>query len=55
MANPVNWFEIPVSDMERAQKFYESVFNIELSINEMGNTLMAWFRMGKMHPGRLEL
>ena len=24
--NPVNWFEIYVQDMERAKKFYESVF-----------------------------
>ncbi|MDX1700132.1 MAG: VOC family protein [Melioribacteraceae bacterium] len=45
MTNPVNWFEIPVSDMEKAKKFYESVFDFELSINEMGNTLMAWFPM----------
>ncbi|HCA80819.1 MAG TPA: glyoxalase, partial [Bacteroidetes bacterium] len=24
-ANPVNWFEIPVNDMERGKKFYETV------------------------------
>lgn len=29
--NPVGWFEIPVSDMERAKTFYESVFETELS------------------------
>ena len=27
MANPVNWFEIPVTDMARAKKFYNSVFD----------------------------
>ena len=28
--NPVGWFEIYVQDMDRAKKFYESVFQIEL-------------------------
>lgn len=31
--NPVVWFEIYVDDMERAQKFYETVF--ETSLEEM--------------------
>lgn len=29
--NPVGWFEIYVNDMERAQKFYETVLQISLS------------------------
>lgn len=41
--NPVNWFEIPVNDLERAKSFYESVLNIEMTITEMGDSLMAWF------------
>ena len=41
--NPVNWFEIPVTDLERAIKFYESVFGIKLSRNEMGPLKMSWF------------
>jgi len=28
--NPVSWFELYVSDMGRAQKFYETVFNTTL-------------------------
>ena len=28
--NPVCWFEIYVQDMDRAKKFYESVFQIKL-------------------------
>jgi uncharacterized protein len=28
--NPVRWFEIYVQDMNRAKKFYETVFNVEL-------------------------
>jgi uncharacterized protein len=30
MANPVGWFEIYVQDMERARRFYESVFQVKL-------------------------
>lgn len=28
--NPVGWFEIYVDDMDRAKKFYESVFKVSL-------------------------
>ena len=28
--NPVGWFEIYVQDMDRARKFYESVFQVQL-------------------------
>ena len=34
--NPVNWFEIPVNDLDRAKAFYKTVFDPELSVNEMG-------------------
>jgi uncharacterized protein len=39
----VGWFEIPVLDMDRAIKFYESIFNVKLSRNQMGPLDMAWF------------
>ena len=29
-SNYINWFEIPVSDMDRAAKFYNTVFGIEV-------------------------
>jgi predicted enzyme related to lactoylglutathione lyase len=29
-SNAVTWFEIPVSDMQRAKKFYETILDIEL-------------------------
>ena len=29
--NPISWFEIYVDDMERAQAFYQAVFEVELS------------------------
>lgn len=28
--NPVNWFDIHVSNLDKAKAFYESVFNIQL-------------------------
>lgn len=31
MANALNWFEIPASDFERARKFYNAIFDFELS------------------------
>lgn len=43
--NPVNWFEIPASDLNRAKTFYESVLDTELTLNEMGPLKMAWFPM----------
>ena len=39
----VGWFEIPVSDMNRAMKFYEFIFNVKLQRNTMGDLDMAWF------------
>jgi len=49
--NPVNWFEIPVNDLTRAKKFYETVLGIKLSLNEMGPLQMAWFPMTEGLPG----
>jgi len=39
----ISWFEIPVLDMDRAKKFYETVFNVEISIQDFGGVLMGWF------------
>ena len=44
-ANPVTWFEIPVSDMSRAKKFYEAVLAVEIVETEMGPNKMGWFPM----------
>jgi hypothetical protein len=41
--NMISWFEVPVTDMDRAKKFYETVFNVEISIQEFGGVLMGWF------------
>ena len=39
----VGWFEIPVSDMTRAQKFYETIFDITIGIHDIGGFVMGWF------------
>ena len=44
-AHLVNWFEIPATDLERAQAFYEAVLGVELSVQDMGDLRMAWFPM----------
>lgn len=50
-ANPVNWFEIPVNDIQRAKKFYEAVFNIEMQLSELQELIMAWFPAHMNAPG----
>ncbi len=49
--NPVTWFEIPVSDMQRATKFYEAALSVKLAPNQMGPLQMAWFPMEKGAAG----
>lgn len=44
--NPVNWFEIPVTDIDRARGFYESILKIEMKPVTLGNLEMAWFPSG---------
>ncbi len=41
--NIVGWFEIPVTDMDRAVKFYESVFNVKLRRGSYESFVLAWF------------
>ena len=41
--NSLNWFEISVSDIKRAQKFYEKVFGIHMNEKEMMGMKMAFF------------
>ncbi len=41
--NPVAWFEIPVTDIDRAKIFYEAVFDYSLNVMEMGPRKMAFF------------
>ena len=36
--NIITWFEIPVVDTERARKFYETIFDIEMSTRTIPQT-----------------
>jgi predicted enzyme related to lactoylglutathione lyase len=41
--NALNWFEIPASDISRAKKFYENIFEIKMEEMEMPNMKYAIF------------
>lgn len=49
--NVVGWFEIPVVSMNRAVKFYETVFGVKLYVEEFGPILMGWFPYDEKKPG----
>jgi len=49
--NMVGWFEIPVTDMERAKKFYDTVFKIEMAIHDMDELVMGWFPLAEGKSG----
>ncbi|MBT8257276.1 MAG: VOC family protein [Bacteroidia bacterium] len=41
--NMIGWFEIPVTDMDRAKAFYEAVFQIDIHVQDFNGVLMGWF------------
>ena len=41
--NPVGWFEIPAADLDRAKKFYETLFGISLKREDPPGYEMLWF------------
>jgi predicted enzyme related to lactoylglutathione lyase len=43
MRNALNWFELFVSDLPRAQRFYEQVLATTLKAEDFGGTPMAIF------------
>ena len=43
MKNAISWFEIPSKDIDRATKFYETIFNIKLNAMDMPNIRMRMF------------
>ena len=49
--NILGWFEIPVKDMDRAVKFYETVFGFKLQRQKMDALDMAWFPWKEGVPG----
>src|ERR1051325_8787734 len=43
MANAINWFEIPVTDMDRACKFYGDILGSKVEKMPFGDYEMAFF------------
>lgn len=41
--NAISWFEIPTNDLDRAQKFYESIFDIKFIPLEVAQIKMRMF------------
>lgn len=41
--NALNWFEIPVTDIDRAKIFYETILDIEMKTQKSGEEQMAFF------------
>ncbi len=47
--NSLNWFEISVADINRAAKFYGTIFGIEMPQQEMMGMHMAFFPFENMN------
>lgn len=46
MKNPIGWIEIPVTDLDRAEKFYTDYFGFKLDRQEERHGVtMSWFPM----------
>jgi predicted enzyme related to lactoylglutathione lyase len=43
LKNAISWFEIPATDLQRAQKFYETIFGISLIAMDLPNIKMRMF------------
>jgi predicted enzyme related to lactoylglutathione lyase len=43
----LNWFEISVLDIERAKKFYETIFDIQMRQEEMMDMVTIYFPMNE--------
>ncbi len=41
--NAISWFEIPATDIDRAQKFYEAIFEITMNAMDMPGMKMRMF------------
>ena len=48
MNNAISWFEIPATELDRAQKFYETIFNVSMIPMDMENIKMRMFPLDDM-------
>jgi predicted enzyme related to lactoylglutathione lyase len=46
--NAISWFEIPTTDLDRAQKFYETIFDMQMIPMDMPQLKMRMFPVENM-------
>jgi predicted enzyme related to lactoylglutathione lyase len=46
--NAISWFEIPATDLDRAQKIYDDIFDISMTALELPNIKMRMFPLEDM-------
>jgi predicted enzyme related to lactoylglutathione lyase len=51
MQHAISWFEIPASDLERAQAFYEKIFGIKMEPMDLPNIRMRMFPIDDQATG----
>ena len=51
MNNAISWFEIGTTDLDRATKFYETVFGVTLAPMDLPNIKMRMFPLDDMQNG----
>lgn len=49
--NPVGYFEIPVTDLNRAMQFYKAIFGFDFIVESIDNIEMALFPFNEANPG----
>ena len=48
MQNAISWFEIGTTDLDRATKFYETIFGVTLNPLDLPNIKMRMFPLDDM-------
>lgn len=51
MENAISWFEIGTTDLDRATKFYETIFGVKLAPLDLENIKMRMFPLDDMMKG----
>lgn len=51
MKHAISWFEIPTTDIDRAQKFYETIFDIKMGIMDFQQIKMRQFLLDNPMDG----
>lgn len=50
--NAISWFEIPAVNLDRAQRFYETIFEMKMTVLDLQNIKMRLFPLDdKMDVG----